>query len=59
MSDVAVELSMFERIGGAVVIDRLVEAFYGRMDALPEAKRHPRHACAGSRAGQKSSSSAI
>ena len=38
MSDVAVEVSMFERIGGAVVIDRLVEAFYLRMDTLPEAK---------------------
>lgn len=37
MSDVAVELSMFERIGGAVVIDRLVESFYYRMDTLPEA----------------------
>lgn len=37
MSDVAVEISMFERIGGAVVIDRLVEAFYTRMDTLPEA----------------------
>ena len=38
MSDVAVEVSMFDRIGGAVVIDRLVEAFYLRMDTLPEAK---------------------
>lgn len=28
---------MFERIGGAPVIDRLVEAFYARMNALPEA----------------------
>ena len=37
MSDVVAEVSMFERIGGAVVIDRLVEAFYARMDALPEA----------------------
>ncbi len=37
MSDTAVEVSMFERIGGAVVIDRLVEAFYLRMDTLPEA----------------------
>jgi len=37
MSDVAAELSMFERIGGAVVIDRLVETFYARMDMLPEA----------------------
>src|SRR6266487_6316672 len=38
MSEVAVEVSMFERIGGAVVIDRLVEAFYLRMDTLPEAR---------------------
>jgi hemoglobin len=32
------KLSIFERIGGLVVIDRLVEAFYHRMDTLPEAK---------------------
>jgi hemoglobin len=38
MSEVDAELSMFERIGGAVVVDRLVEAFYRRMDVLPEAK---------------------
>ena len=38
MSEVEAEISMFERIGGAVVVDRLVEAFYRRMDALPEAK---------------------
>jgi hemoglobin len=37
MSDADVQLSMFERIGGAVAIDRLVEAFYRRMDSLPEA----------------------
>jgi hemoglobin len=37
MSDTAVELSMFERIGGAVAVDRLVEEFYRRMDSLPEA----------------------
>ena len=37
MSDVAADLSMLGRIGGAVVIDRLVEAFYRRMDTLPEA----------------------
>jgi hemoglobin len=30
--------TMFERIGGAVIIDRLVETFYARMDSLPEAK---------------------
>lgn len=38
MSEVAAQLSMFERIGGAVAIDRLVEAFYKRMDSLPEAE---------------------
>ena len=37
MSDTAVVVSMFERIGGAVTIERLVESFYRRMDALPEA----------------------
>lgn len=29
---------MYERLGGAIVIDRLVEAFYARMDTLPEAE---------------------
>ena len=38
MSDVAETTTMFERLGGAVVIDRLVEAFYARMDTLPEAE---------------------
>jgi hemoglobin len=38
MSEVGADLSMFERIGGAVVVDRLVETFYRRMDMLPEAK---------------------
>lgn len=38
MTDVAVEISMFERIGGALTIDRLVEGFYQRMDTLPEAE---------------------
>ncbi|HVX77393.1 MAG TPA: group II truncated hemoglobin [Bradyrhizobium sp.] len=38
MTDAAVTISMFERIGGAVTIDRLVESFYRRMDTLPEAK---------------------
>jgi hemoglobin len=33
------EISMFDRIGGAVTVDRLVEAFYGHMDSLPEAKK--------------------
>jgi hemoglobin len=32
-------LSMYERIGGQDTVDRLVEAFYLRMDSLPEAKR--------------------
>jgi hemoglobin len=38
MSEVVTEISMFERVGGAVAIDRLVEAFYRRMDTLPEAR---------------------
>jgi hemoglobin len=38
MSEVEAETSMFERIGGTVAVDRLVEAFYRRMDMLPEAK---------------------
>jgi hemoglobin len=38
MSDVDVKVSMFERIGGAIVIDRLVESFYRRMETLPEAE---------------------
>lgn len=29
---------MFQRIGGAVTVDRLVECFYARMDTLPEAQ---------------------
>jgi truncated hemoglobin YjbI len=36
MTDVDVEISMFERVGGTVTIDRLVEIFYERMDVLPE-----------------------
>jgi hemoglobin len=31
-------MPMFERIGGAATVDRVVECFYGRMDALAEAK---------------------
>ncbi|CAL79083.1 putative hemoglobin protein (Truncated hemoglobin) [Bradyrhizobium sp. ORS 278] len=31
-------ITPYERIGGAAVIDRLVESFYHRMDTLPEAK---------------------
>jgi hemoglobin len=30
---------MFDRIGGAVAIDRLVESFYGHMDSLPGTKK--------------------
>ncbi|WP_044559118.1 group II truncated hemoglobin [Azospirillum sp. B4] len=32
------ELTVYERIGGAGPIDRLVEAFYRVMDTLPEAR---------------------
>lgn len=39
MSDTETAVSTFERIGGPVVIDRLVEAFYFRMSTLPEAAR--------------------
>jgi hemoglobin len=38
MSEVVTEISMFDRVGGAVTIDRLVEAFYKRMDTQPEAR---------------------
>ncbi len=38
MSETESIATPFERIGGAVVVDRLVEAFYHRMDTLPEAK---------------------
>lgn len=38
MTDADVKISMFERIGGALAIDRLVETFYTRMDTLPEAR---------------------
>lgn len=38
MSDTVETPTMFERIGGVVTIDRLVEDFYARMDRLPEAK---------------------
>lgn len=37
MSNTAIEVSMFERIGGSIAIDRLVESFYRWMDALPDA----------------------
>src|SRR6187397_2848750 len=38
MTEVAAVVSMFERVGGAPTIDRLVESFYARMDSLPEAE---------------------
>lgn len=38
MSDSDITISIFERIGGSATIDRLVESFYERMDALPEAR---------------------
>lgn len=39
MSDLlAQRFTMFERVGGEYTVDRLVEAFYERMEALPEAR---------------------
>ncbi len=38
MTEVEAVVSMFERVGGAPTIDRLVESFYARMDSLPEAE---------------------
>ncbi|MBB4429822.1 hemoglobin [Bradyrhizobium sp. CIR48] len=38
MTSTDVTTSMFERIGGSAMIDALVDRFYDRMDALPEAK---------------------
>jgi hemoglobin len=37
MTKADMTISTFERIGGAATIDDLVEGFYRRMDALPEA----------------------
>lgn len=37
-NEAPVEGTQFSRIGGAPAVDRLVEAFYARMDTLPEAK---------------------
>lgn len=37
MTEVEAVVSMFERVGGAPTINRLVESFYARMDSLPEA----------------------
>lgn len=38
MSETETVVTPYQRIGGAVIVDRLVEAFYRRMDSLPEAK---------------------
>ncbi|HTV34087.1 MAG TPA: group II truncated hemoglobin [Methylocella sp.] len=38
MTEADVEISMFERIGGAVIVDRLVESFYKQMGELPQAR---------------------
>jgi len=35
---IAEELSQFTRIGGTEAVDHLVEAFYARVDTLPEAR---------------------
>ena len=43
MSETINETSMFDRIGGVVAVDRLVEAFYGYMDSCP--KRRPSAPC--------------
>lgn len=32
------QASLYDRIGGAPVVDRLVEAFYAGMDSLPQAR---------------------
>ncbi|MDR3516822.1 MAG: group II truncated hemoglobin [Azospirillaceae bacterium] len=46
MADGDVTISLFDRLGGVVTIDRLVEDFYRRMDTLPAAATiramHPR-----------------
>jgi hemoglobin len=38
LSETVAEISMFDRIGGKAAVDRLVDAFYGHMDSLPEAR---------------------
>jgi len=38
MAEAETAVSMFERIGGAPTIERLVDRFYARMDTLPEAR---------------------
>ena len=38
MNETAVEVSIFDRLGGEAAIDRLVKAFYDNMDMLPQAQ---------------------
>jgi hemoglobin len=38
MTEATAPPSIFDRIGGEVIVDRLVEAFYARMDRLSEAR---------------------
>lgn len=37
LSEATTDNSIYERIGGQAAVDRLVEAFYDHMDALPQA----------------------
>jgi hemoglobin len=39
MTDAVTQASLYDRIGGAATVARLVDRFYDRMDALPEARR--------------------
>jgi hemoglobin len=39
LSETATEIAMFDRIGGAEAVGRVVDSFYGYMDSLPEAKK--------------------
>lgn len=39
MTDIQSETSLFDRIGGAPTVDRLVDLFYDRMETLPETRR--------------------
>jgi hemoglobin len=38
MTEATTTPCIFDRIGGEVIVDRLVEAFYARMDSLSEAR---------------------
>jgi hemoglobin len=37
LSETAANIAIYDRIGGQAAVDRLVEAFYNHMDALPQA----------------------